>query len=246
MTKTSLPTHAMVLAAGLGLRMRPLTETTPKPLISVGGRTMLDRVFDHLDQVGVPQRVVNVHWLGDQIRDHLAHRSDTVISDESDALLETGGGVARALPLLGQTAFFVCNADIIWRNGSVPALRRLADAWDGERMDALLLMQRTAGAFGYDGRGDFFMDTKGVLTRRVEKQVSPYLFAGVQILHPRLFQDCPQGAFSLNRLYDRAGAAGRLFGIAHDGEWYHVGTPDAVGEAEELMAARAAEDPKGH
>ncbi len=241
-----LPTHAMVLAAGLGLRMRPLTEHTPKPLIAVGGRTMLDRVFDHLDQVGVAQRVVNVHWLGGQIRDHLAGRSDTVISDESDALLETGGGVAKALPLLGDQPFFVCNADIIWRNGSVPALRRLADAWDDDRMDALLLMQRTAGAFGYEGRGDFFMDTKGVLTRRVEKEVSPYLFAGVQILHPRLFQDCPHGAFSLNRLYDQAAAAGRLFGIAHDGEWYHVGTPDALSEAEALMAARAAEDPQGH
>ena len=241
-----IPTHAMVLAAGLGLRMRPLTDHVPKPLISVDGRTMLDRVFDHLDQVDVAHRVVNVHWLGQQIRDHLAGRADTVISDESAALLETGGGVAKALPLLGDQPFFVCNADIIWRNGSVPALRRLAQAWDSERMDALLLMQRTAGAFGYEGHGDFFLDTQGHATRRVEKEVSPYLFAGVQILHPRLFENCPAGAFSLNRLYDRAQGDGRLFGIAHDGEWYHVGTPDALGEAETLLAARHADDPKGH
>jgi MurNAc alpha-1-phosphate uridylyltransferase len=238
MTDASVPNYAMVLAAGKGLRMRPITDTLPKPLIPVAGRPMLDRVLDHLDQVGVAHRVVNVHWLADQMRQHLAGRPGIVISDETDALLETGGGVAKALPQLGPQPFFVCNADILWRNGASSALARLARHWHGERMDALLLMQRTATAFGYEGVGDYFLDTHGVARRRREKEVSPYLFAGVQILHPRLFTGAPQGAFSLNVLYDRAEAAGRLYGIVHDGEWYHVGTPQALDEVGALLAGR--------
>ena len=232
-----MPTHAMVLAAGLGLRMRPITLSLPKPLVPVLGRCMLDRVFDHLDEAGVAHRVVNTHWLGEMIERWLAGCPGVTISPES-ALLETGGGVAKALPLLGEQPFFVCNADIVWRNGGSPALRRLTEAWDEGRMDALLLMQPTASAFGYDGRGDFFLDVAGRATRRGEKDVSPFLFAGVQILHPRLFAGAPTGPFSLNLLYDKALAAGRLYGIVHDGEWYHIGTPAALDEAEAVMAER--------
>jgi len=237
----TMPTHAMILAAGLGLRMRPITERIPKPLVPVAGRTMLERVLDHLDEAGVPNRVVNVHWLAELIRQEMAGRPGVTLSDETALLLETGGGVTKALPLLGSSPFFVCNADILWRNGSTSALRRLAAAWDDQTMDALLLMQPTAKAFGYEGNGDFFLDPHGVARRRVEKEVSPYLFAGVQILHPRLFEGAPGGPFSLNLLYNKAQAAGRLFGIAHDGEWYHIGTPDALAEAEAVMAQRAGE-----
>ncbi|HXP95925.1 MAG TPA: nucleotidyltransferase family protein [Telmatospirillum sp.] len=233
---TNIPNHAMILAAGLGLRMRPLTLTIPKPLLPVAGRTMLDRVLDHLDTAGVGQRVVNTHWLGEAIRRHLADRPDIAFSDEPD-LLETGGGVLQALPLLGAEPFFVCNADIVWTDGPSPALRRLAAAWDDGKMDALLLLQRTAGAFGYEGAGDFFVDTTGRAARRREKQVSPTLFAGVQILHPRLFAETAPGKFSLNRLYDRAEADGRLYAIVHDGAWYHIGTPQALAEADACIQA---------
>ncbi|HVI53072.1 MAG TPA: nucleotidyltransferase family protein [Candidatus Sulfotelmatobacter sp.] len=235
---TAMPAHAMILAAGLGLRMRPITETIPKPLVSVAGRTMLDRVLDHLDEAGVPNRVVNMHWRAEKIVKHLAGRSGVTLSDETDLLLETGGGVAKALPLLGDAPFFVCNADILWRNGPVSALRRLAAAWDGDKMDALLLMAPTAAAFGYEGQGDFFLDPAGQARRRTGQEISPYVFAGVQILHPRLFAGVPSGAFSLNLLYNRAQDEGRLYGVAHDGEWYHIGTPEALAEAETLLARR--------
>lgn len=232
------PARAMVLAAGLGLRMRPLTLHRPKPLIPVRGRTMLDRALDHLDRAGVARCVVNIHWLGGMIRDHLAGRPGILISDEGERLLETGGGIAKALPLLGDGAFFALNADIVFEDGNRPALLRLADAWDDARMDALLLMQPTAMAFGYDGPGDFHLDADGRARRRGPDETTPLLFSGVQILHPRLFDGAPEGAFSLNRLYDKAQAAGRLFGIVHDGGWYHIGTPEALGEAEAVMAAR--------
>jgi MurNAc alpha-1-phosphate uridylyltransferase len=216
--------------------MRPLTERMPKPLVPVAGRTMLDRVLDHLDEIGVARRVVNTHWRGEMINRHLAGRPGVTLSDEPERL-ETGGGVAKALPLLGHRPFYVCNADIIWRDGATPALLRLADAWDDERMDALLLLQRTVTAFGYEGQGDFFLDGAGAARRRRGTEISPLLFAGVQILHPRLFAGAPGGAFSLNRLYDQAEEAGRLYGIVHDGDWYHIGTPDALTAAEALLLA---------
>jgi MurNAc alpha-1-phosphate uridylyltransferase len=225
----------MVLAAGLGLRLRPITLTTPKPLVSVAGRTLLDRVLDHLGVVGCRHIVVNLHWLGDSIRRHLAGRADLAFSEEPQ-LLDTGGGVARALPLLGSAPFYVCNADILWRDQGRPALARLAEAWDGARMDALLLLQPVATAFGYDGAGDFALDSDGRLRRRPAGQTVAWLFAGVQILHPRLFRDSPAGAFSLNLLYDRAIATDRLFGLVHHGGWYHIGTPEALAEAEQLLA----------
>jgi len=220
----------MVLAAGAGLRLRPLTEHTPKPLLEVAGRCMLDRAFDRLDDAEVAHRVVNLHWLGEKIAAHLANHAGVILSHE-DALLDTGGGVARALPLLGAAAFYVCNADVIWRDGSRPALFRLAAAWDEARMDALLLLQPVAAAFGYDGRGDFARESDGRLRRRGTDETAPYVFTGVQILHPRLFADAPKGAFSLNLLYDKARGAGRLFGLIHDGDWLHIGTPEALAAA---------------
>ena len=226
------PSHAMVLAAGLGLRMRPLTLATPKPLLTVGGRSMLDRVLDHLDRVGVPQRVVNAHWLGGQIHSHLADRPGVSISDEA-VLLETGGGIAKALPLLGGGTFYSANADIVWSDGPVPALARLAEAWRDDAMDGLLLLADPATAFGYDGSGDFRLGEDGRLARH--RHGDALVFTGVQILHSRLFTEHPEGPFSLNLLYDRALAAGRLFGLAHDGRWYHIGTPEALAAADRLL-----------
>jgi MurNAc alpha-1-phosphate uridylyltransferase len=231
-----MPTHAMVLAAGKGLRMRPLTEHTPKPLIPVAGRCMLDRAMDRLNEVGVPHRIVNAHWLGEQVAAHLEHHAGVTISRE-DVLLETGGGVALALPLLGDKAFFVCNADIIWIDSAQPALARLAEAWDDARTDALLLVQPVDSAFGYEGAGDFTHGPDGQLQRRKGDARAPYVFTGVQILHPRLFVDAPSGAFSLNILYDRAQTTGRLHGLVHDGDWLHIGTPEALTEAEAWFAA---------
>jgi MurNAc alpha-1-phosphate uridylyltransferase len=228
--------NAMVLAAGLGLRMRPITLSLPKPLVPVAGRTMLDRALDHLDRAGAGRKVVNLHWLGETIRSHLDGRDDIVFSPEPE-LLETGGGVAKALPLLGSDPFFVCNADIIWTDGAEPALSRLARAFDPTRMDALLLLQPVETAFGYDGQGDFHRRPDGTLARRQPGETTPLLFAGVQILHPRLFEGHPGGKFSLNLLYDKAMAADRLFGIVHDGGWYHIGTPPALAEAEALLGS---------
>ena len=229
------PDHAMVLAAGLGLRMRPITDTIPKPLVSVGGRTMLDRALDHLDRAGVTRKVVNSHWLGEKIAAHLADRADIALSPES-TLLETGGGVAQALPLLGDGPFYVVNSDIIWTDGPQgSALLRLARAWDDARMDALLLLQPTATALGYDGAGDFFLNEDAIPVRRGQKDSAPLLFSGVQILSPRLFAQAPAGKFSLNLLYDRALAAGRLAGLVHDGRWYHVGTPAALPQVERAL-----------
>ena len=236
MTRTPsyrVPSHAMILAAGLGLRMRPLTQALPKPLLEVGGRTMLDQALDMLQGAGVARVVVNTHWLPEKIEDHLANRVGLKIDiSREEELLETGGGIFKALPLLGDDAFYATNADMVWRDASIPALHRLARAWDDDRMDALLMLTATVRATGYDGGGDFMMDPIGKLTRRPERQIAPYVFTGVQILHPRLFRDATSGPFSMNLLYDRALEAGRLYGMAHDGDWYHVGTPDAIDVAD--------------
>lgn len=220
---------AMVLAAGLGQRMRPLTDDIPKPLIEVAGQPMLDRVLDHLERARIARAVVNLHYLGERIIEHLAERKrpEILFSHEKD-VLETGGGVARALPQLGDKPFFVVNSDTVWLDGPSPAIERMRRLWDGRRMDALLMLYPTAVASGYQGTGDFFMDAGGRLARRGEKTVAPFVFTGVQILHPRLFEGAPEGKFSLNILYDRARENGRLFGLRHDGEWYHVGTPELL------------------
>lgn len=229
--------RAMVLAAGLGLRMRPLTENLPKPLVKLGGRTLLDHALDRLAEAGITDAVVNTHYLGHMIEAHLSDRDAPRITlSPEDVLLETGGGIARALPHLNAGAFIVVNADISWRDGDRPALDRLKAAWRDGDMDALLLLQDTTTATGYDARGDFFMSDAGVLTRRGDAAAAPYVFTGIQVLHPRLFADVPAGPFSLNLLFDRAIAAGRLYGLAHDGEWFHVGTPGALAEAEDRLA----------
>jgi MurNAc alpha-1-phosphate uridylyltransferase len=233
----SVPAIAMVLAAGLGLRMRPITEHLPKPLIAVAGRTMLDRALDALAAAGVEQAIINVHHLAALIEAHVQQRRRPRIRlSHEPFLLETGGGIAKALPILGEAPFFAVNGDVLWQDGPVPALRRLAQSWDAERMDALLLLQATANAIGYRGRGDFLADASGRLTRRGERSEAPVLFAGLQIIHPRLFAAAPAGAFSLNLLYDGAIAAGRLFGLHHDGGWCHVGTPDDLAPAEAFAA----------
>jgi MurNAc alpha-1-phosphate uridylyltransferase len=225
--------RAMVLAAGLGLRMRPLTETRPKPLIQVSGRALLDHVLDHLAAAGVETAVVNIHWLGDQIARHLEGRTHPrIVLSREPELLETGGGIVKALPALGDAPFFVINSDSLWLDGATPALQRLADAWDDTRMDALLLLHRTVAAVGYDGAGDYFADPLGVLMRRKPGEIAPHVYAGVHVLHPRLLRDPPAGAFSLNPMWDRAEATGRLFGVMHDGLWYHVGSPDDLAEAQ--------------
>ncbi len=227
------PTHAMVLTAGLGLRMRPLTETKPKPLIEVAGATMLDRALDRLVAAGVETAVVNTHWLSEQVEAAAARRKAPAIEiSREDVLLETGGGIAKALPKLGVEAFYAINADIVWRDGAIPALDRLAAAWRDDEMDGLLLLQSTVRATGYSGDGDFLMDARGRIARRPERVIAPFVFTGIQILHPRLFEGAAVEPFSLNRLYDAAIERARLFGVAHDGDWFHVGTPDAIAEAE--------------
>ncbi len=231
---------AMVLAAGLGTRMRPLTDTCPKPLVEVCGRPLLDHVLDRLEQAGIAQAVVNVHHHAGQIEDHVKARTrgpHITISDERDALLETGGGVRRALPQLGADPFLTINSDTIWVEGAQPNLERLIAGFDPERMDVLLLLAPVALSVGYDGQGDFAMDPAGRLTRRVERQLAPFVYAGAGIMKPELFEGTPEGAFSLNRIFDRALEADRLFGVRLDGIWMHVGTPDAIALAEEAILA---------
>ncbi len=231
-------TTAMVLAAGLGRRMRPLTADTPKPLVAVAGRTLLDRVLDRLVAGGVERAVVNVHYLGDQVIDAMATRGvpRIEISDERGELLDTGGGIANALPLLGDGPFFVHNSDSIWIEGPENNLARMQRYWDDARMDCLMLLAMTTTSTGYAGRGDFAMDPQGQLSRRGEHGVVPFVFTGVSIAHPRLFEGAPQGAFSLNQLWDRAMTAGRLYGLRLEGRWMHVGSPLGLAEAEAALA----------
>jgi MurNAc alpha-1-phosphate uridylyltransferase len=239
---TAMPRAAMVLAAGLGQRMRPLTDRVPKPLVVVGGKPLIDHVLDKLAEVDVERAVVNVHYKADQLENHLAsrRRPRIVISDERAELLDTGGGVVKALPTLGEAPFFHVNSDSVWIDGVVPNFARLALAFDQGEMDALLLMAPTATSIGYAGRGDFAMAADGRLRRRPERDVVPFVYAGAAVLSPALFADAPAGAFSLTRLFDRAIDAGRLHGLRLEGVWMHVGTPEAVAAAEAAILASAA------
>jgi MurNAc alpha-1-phosphate uridylyltransferase len=236
------PRRAMVLAAGLGTRMQPLTARMPKPLVKVGGRALLDHVLDRLADAQVETAVVNVHYLADQIIDHVAHRRRPAvsISDERAAVLGTGGGVVKAMSRLGHEPFFHVNSDTIWIEGPRPNLSRLAAAFRHERMDALLLMAPTATSIGYHGRGDYSLNPDGALRKRGERDVVPFVYAGAAILAPELFRDAPAGAFALTRLFDRAEEGGRLFGLRLEGTWMHVGTPEAIIEAESAILASAA------
>jgi MurNAc alpha-1-phosphate uridylyltransferase len=237
-----VPETAFVLAAGQGKRMRPLSATLPKPLIKVGGRALIDHCLDGLAAVGVKRAVVNVHYLADLIESHLKGRTSPriEISDERDALLETGGGIKRALPLLGDDAFLVRNSDSFWLEGVRPNLHWLAAGWDDERMDGLLLLASTVRAIGYSGRGDFFLDREGRLERRSERAIAPFVYAGGAILSPRLFAGVPDAPFSLNVLFDRAIAAGRFFGVRLDGTWINVETPGSIAAASAAIESSAA------
>jgi MurNAc alpha-1-phosphate uridylyltransferase len=224
----ALPKSAMVLAAGLGTRMRPISQTLPKPLIELAGQTLLDHAIDRLVLVGVERVVVNVHYKAELITGRLAARQQPHIEiSREEELLETGGGVLNALPLLDES-FFVVNSDVLWLDGKDYALTRLAAAFDRARMDAVLLLQRTTNAIGYEGSGDFFLDPLGTPRWRGEREIAPYIFTGVQLLHRRLFDGIDERRFSLTLLYKRALEAGRLHAIVHDGEWYHVGTPEGL------------------
>jgi N-acetyl-alpha-D-muramate 1-phosphate uridylyltransferase len=234
-----MPTSAMVLAAGLGTRMRPYNGHIPKPLVEIGGKSLIDYSLDRLAAAGVERVVVNVHHLADVLEQHLASRQRPQIafSDERAELLGTGGGIAKALPQLGDAPFFLVNSDTVWLDGVKPNVVRLAEAFDPEAMDALLLLAPTAGSVGYTGRGDFVMLPDGRLRRRAEREVVPFVYAGAAILAPGLFMEAPAGAFPLTLLFDRAGGKGRLFGLRLEGVWMHVGTPEAVAAAEVALAA---------
>ena len=238
---SAAPGAAMVLAAGLGTRVRPITEALPKPLVQINGRTLLDHAIDRLALAGVERVIVNIHYKAAMVAAQLARRDHPQIEVSEEAeLLDTGGGVARALPRLGEF-FFVVNGDVFWLDGKEHALARLAGAFDPERMDAILLFQRTVTAVGYDGIGDYFLDPLGRPRRRREREVAPYLFGGIQLLHRRLFEGVDAPVFSLVRLYDRAEQAGRLRAIVHDGEWYHIGTPAGLAATRERLSSHRVE-----
>ncbi|HYD36769.1 MAG TPA: nucleotidyltransferase family protein [Allosphingosinicella sp.] len=235
----AVPKSAMVMAAGLGKRMRPLTATRPKPLVEVAGKPLLDHCFDRLRAAGVEKAVVNVHYLADALEAHLNNRVqdiDISISDERDQLLETGGGLVRALPLIESDPFLVVNSDNLWVDGPVDSLRLLAAHWDEARMDALLLLVPLARAHCHQGQGDFHMNSAGSLRRRKAGGVAPFVYTGVQIASKRLFEgELPEGPFSTNLLWNRAIARGRLFGAVHEGLWFDIGAPPNIRKAEEIL-----------
>jgi len=235
------PGTAMVLAAGLGERMRPLTDDRPKPLLPVGGRALIDWTIDRFAAAGIRRIVVNLHYKAEMMERHLAARTDVAIGLSREPVrLESGGGIVNALPLLGDAPFWVANADTIWLDGPTPAVDRLAATWDPERMDALLLLMAAPRSDFYEGPGDFMMDPAGRLSARQERRIAPYVYAGLHIAAPRLFAGAPDGPFRLTRLWRRAEEEGRLFGLVHDGAWFHVGTPDALKAADEQLDPRNA------
>lgn len=233
------PTSAMVLAAGLGTRMRPLTETRPKALVEVAGRTLIDRVLDRLAEAGVRRAVVNVHHFADMMEAHLARRTDLeiVIADEREALLDSGGGIRNALPLLGREPVFVANIDSLWTGGTVPPLEHMKSAWDPARMDMLLLLTPRGQGIGFEGPRGFLMDAEGRLTHSADDaRPAPFANVGFQILKPEVLDEEPDGAFSILPTWWRLQAQGRLFGVVMDAFWLHVGDPAARDEAEALLS----------
>ena len=240
---TVSPHSAMVLAAGLATRMRPLTSATAKPLLTLGGRTLLDHALDHLVDAGVQTVAVNAHWHADAVASHLANRPPpprTILLRE-EHLLETGGSVRAALAILGADPFFVVNGDAFWLNGPLSALLRLAAVFD-DAIDGVLLVQRTSHVHAEVGDGDFALDKWGTPRRRKEREIVPYIYAGVQLIHPRLLAGMPEGAFSMNRAWDAALAAGRLRAVVHDGIWFHLSTPSDLADAEQILEARVTGD----
>lgn len=237
MTKPLASDVAMVLSAGLGKRMRPLTATRPKPLVQVAGKPLIDHCLDKLDEAGVARAVVNVHYLPDAMEAHLARRGtpQIAISDERAQLLETGGGMVKALPLIGSDPFFALNSDNIWLDGPRDVFQHLSNNWDAEQMDALLLLVPHARAFNYRDKGDFHMDPMGRISRRRTGRVAPFIYSGIQIVSHRLLRDAPDGAFSTTRLWDRAITEGRLYGLSHLGLWYEVGEPQMIAPTEAAL-----------
>lgn len=233
----AVPKMAMVLAAGLGSRMRPITDTLPKPLVAIAGRTLLDRGLDSLAAAGVETAIVNVSHLADQIVAHVTGRRSPkiVISDERDGLLESAGGIVRALPMLGSHPFFIVNADTFWIDGKQPNLAALALAWDNTSMDILLMLADMSKSTGHDGKSDFLLGSDGRLARSAGAPEG-LIYAGAAIVHPRIFAGAPTEPHSLNVYFDRAIAAGRLYGHRMDGRWITVGTPDAIAPAEAAVA----------
>ena len=234
----AMPDTAMIFAAGLGTRMRPITNASPKPLVKVGGKALLDHALDRFAEAGVATAIVNVHYLPDQIERHLAGRAAprVIVSDERALLLDQGGGIKKVLPLLGDRPFFVANTDAFWTEGAESNLSRLAAAWDPAKMDALLLLAATKGSVGVDWDGDFHIDAAGRLTRRREPEFAPFVYSGVGILKPGLFAGETRDVFRLAPIFFAAAEQGRLFGVPLEGAWMHVGTPDAIGEAERALA----------
>lgn len=236
--EAEVPRTAMVMAAGLGKRMRPLTATRPKPLIEVAGKALLDHVLDRLRAAGVEKVVVNVHYLADALEAHLASVADGLvvrISDERKQLLETGGGLVAALPMIDCDPFLAVNSDNVWVDGPADTLKLLASQWDGARMDALLLLVPHARAQNHRGQGDFHMDRQGRLRRRDKSKIAPFVFTGVQIVSKALLKDAPEGPFSTNMFWDRAIVSGRCFGAVHQGLWFDVGTPEALRATEAAL-----------
>ena len=237
--EAAVPRTAMVMAAGLGKRMRPLTATRPKPLVEVAGKALLDHVIDRLRAAGVERVVVNVHYLADSLEAHLrCHAGDleVAISDERELLLETGGGLKQALPLIDCDPFLAVNSDNLWVDGATDTLKLLASHWEGERMDCLLLLVPQARAGNHRGQGDFHMDPAGRLRRRTKARVAPFVFTGIQIVAKRLLDGAPDGPFSTNLLWDRAIGEGRCFGVVHPGLWFDVGTPAAIRATEQALS----------
>ncbi len=233
-----MPAAAMVFSAGLGTRMRPITDTRPKPLVNVGGRAMIDHTLDRLAEAGVERAVVNVHWLADQIEAHVAGRTSprVIISDEREKLLDQGGGIVKALPALGTQPFFICNTDAFWLEGPRSNLQQLAQAWDPDKMDVLLLVAASTASVGVDWPGDFTMEPDGRLVRRDERLVAPFVFSGVGIIKPELFADETRDVFRLAPVFFDAAERGRLYGLRLEGIWLHVGTPEAIADAESAIA----------
>ncbi|MHA6722651.1 nucleotidyltransferase family protein [Sphingomonas sp. RS2018] len=235
-----VPDTAMVMAAGLGKRMRPLTATRPKPLVEVAGKPLIDHVFDRLRTAGIGRAVVNVHYMADALEAHLRARAkgvDVTVSDERGQLLETGGGLVKARPHLGDAPILCVNSDNLWVDGPTDAIRALAARWDDDAMDVLLLLVPLARAHCHGGRGDFHLDAHGRITaRRAAGRLAPFVYTGVQMLHPRIIADAPEGPFSTNLFWNRAIEAGRAWGVVHQGLWFDVGTPAAIPAAEAILA----------
>lgn len=228
---------AMVLAAGLGKRMRPLTASQPKPMVRVAGKPLIDHALDRLEAAGVTKAVVNIHYLADALVAHLKNRKvpEVAISDERELLLETGGGMVKAAPLLPDP-FFCVNSDNVWLDGPRDAFHDLSQAWNADHMDALLMLVRHTAAANFHGRGDFHMDGAGRLTRRRSERIAPFIFTGIQLVAKRLLRDAPQGPFSTNLLWNRAIEEGRLYGAVFTGQWFEVGTPQAIAPTEAALA----------